>query len=213
MSGALPRLHVVTDDAILARDGWHESAAAILEAGGPDVALQVRGPRTSGSVLYHLADRLVPWARTNRAHVVVNDRIDVALVTDVDGVHLGRRSLSVEHARRILGDRRTVGASLHGDDEAAAVQAQGADYAFVGTIFSTPTHLGVPGMGTDGLARAVARALGLPLLGIGGIDVGSVPDVVSAGAHGVAVVRGVWDHPDPAAAVVEYVKALASARR
>jgi thiamine-phosphate pyrophosphorylase len=143
--------------------------------------------------------------------LIVNDRVDVALVTGVDGVHLGARSLSVAHARAILGGGGVVGASLHRPEEIGDARAKGADYAFVGTIFPTPTHPGVEGMGADGIARAVAVAGGLPCLGIGGIDVARVRDVVRAGAHGVAVVRGVWLHSRPASAVTEYLAALEDA--
>jgi thiamine-phosphate diphosphorylase len=140
--------------------------------------------------------------------LVVNDRVDVALSVDVDGAHVGGRSLPVAAARRLLGPERWLGASCHNARQAAAARWDGADYVLLGTIFATPTHPGVAGMGPEGLAATLARLRGCPVIGIGGIDPAKVSDVLRVGAHGVAVVRGVWDAPDPARAVRRYVQAI-----
>lgn len=207
-AASLPRLHVVTDDAVLARGGWTALAAAALAAGARDVCLHLRGPRTAGAPLHRLAEELLPAARQAGAMLFVNDRVDVALAVDVDGVHLGRRSLPVAAARRVLRPDRRLGASCHDAAEAILARGDGADYAFVGTIFPTPSHPGVPGMGLAGLAATLARLGSWPVIGIGGIDPARVGEVLGAGAYGVAVVRGVWDARDPADAVRRYVEAI-----
>jgi thiamine-phosphate diphosphorylase len=89
-----------------------------------------------------------------------------------------------------------------------AARAEGADYAFLGTLFDTPTHPERKGMGLEGLAAAAGRVEGFPLVAIGGIDPVRVPEVLAAGAYGVAVVRGVWDARDPATAVRRYLQAM-----
>ncbi|HUF76609.1 MAG TPA: thiamine phosphate synthase [Longimicrobiales bacterium] len=204
----LPRLHVVTDDSMLGRGGWAARAAEVLEAGGADVCLHLRGPRTEGATLHDLATELLPHARRAGARLVVNDRVDVALAVEVDGVHLGGRSLPVGVTRGLLGDGRWLGASCHDASSAAAARREGADYVFLGTIFPTPSHTDVAGMGLEGLAATLARLEAFPVIGIGGIDAARVPSVLATGAYGVAVVRGIWDGRDPASAVRRYVEAI-----
>ena len=211
-AGPLPRLHVVTDDSMLARGGFEARAIAVLEAGGAGVALHLRGPRTDGSALYRLASDLLPHARRAGTLLVVNDRLDVALALEVDGVHVGRRSLGVGIARGLLGEDFWLGASVRDAREASAAREEGADYAFLGTMFETPTHPGRVGMGVEGLAATVGRAGGLPIVAIGGIDPARVPEVLGAGAYGVAVVRGVWDAPDAPGAVGRYRQAIEDGR-
>lgn len=202
---ALPRLHVVTDDSMLGRGGWPSRAIDVMEAGGAEVCLHLRGPRTDGATLHRLASELVPHARRTGARLLVNDRVDVALAVDVDGVHLGGRSIPVGVARGLLGVDRWLGASCHDASEAAASRREGADYVFLGTIFATPTHPDVAGMGIEGLTATLGALAGLPVIGIGGVDPARVPAVLAAGAHGVAILRGVWDARDPGAAVRRYV--------
>ena len=204
----LARLHVVTDDSMLARGGWSARAAAVLEAGGAGLCLHLRGPRTDGATLHRLAEALLPLARRAGASLFVNDRLDVALAVDLEGVHLGVRSLPVGVARALLGGDRWLGASCHDAVEAQAARRDGADYAFMGTIFPTPTHPGVAGMGLEGLAATLARLEGWPVIAIGGVDPARAPAVLGVGAHGVAVVRGVWDARDPARAVRRYLRAI-----
>ncbi len=201
----IPRLHVVTDDSILGRDGWPSLAAAVLEAGLDGIALHIRGPATDGATVFDLTARLLPEARRSGAWLIVNDRVDVALTADADGVHLGVRSLSVPQARRVLGEDKRIGVSAHCTDEVAQARREGADYAFMGTIYPTPSHEGIPGMGIDGFRDGVEHAGRLPILGIGGVGLGQVVSLMRVGASGVAVMRGVWDHPDPPVATTEYL--------
>ncbi|HET9947522.1 MAG TPA: thiamine phosphate synthase [Longimicrobiales bacterium] len=205
---ALPRLHAVTDDAVLAAEGWPGRAARVLEAGGPALALHVRGPRTGGAALHRLACALLPHARRSGAWLVVNDRVDVALAAGADGVQLGARSLPPAAARAVLGPGFGVGVSCHSLAEALAARDEGADWVFLGTVFETPTHPGRTGAGLEAVAEAASRLGGLPLLAIGGIDERRAAAARAAGAHGVAVVRGVWAAPDPEAAVRWYLEAL-----
>jgi thiamine-phosphate pyrophosphorylase len=209
---ALPRLHVVTDDSMLGRGGWKERARDVLSAGGGDLCLHLRGPRTDGATLHRLAVELLPHARRSDALLLMNDRVDVALAVDVDGAHLGGRSLPVGAARKLLGTGRWLGVSCHDAASGAASCREGADFLFLGTIFPTPTHPGMAGMGLEGLAATVQR-LDCPVVAIGGIDPARVPDALAAGAYGVAVVRGVWDARDPAAAVRRYAEAMTAGRQ
>jgi thiamine-phosphate pyrophosphorylase len=140
----------------------------------------------------------------------VNDRVDVAAVAGADGVHLGERSLPVAAARGLLPATALVGASVHRIDRARELATEGADYLVAGTVFATPSHPDRPGRGPEWLGRVV-RAAARPVLAIGGISPERVAPCVAVGAHGVAVLRGVWDAGDPAEAVAGYLKRLAAA--
>jgi thiamine-phosphate pyrophosphorylase len=206
--GSVPALHLVTDDAILARPDFRNQAFAALAAGGASLALHLRGPWTPGGKIFSFAELLRPGAEASGALLVVNDRVDVALAAGLQAVHLGERSLPVAEARRILGPGALVGASIHDPDAAAAAARDGSAWLFVGTLYSTPSHPHRPGRGGDAI-RQVAAVVGVPLVGIGGVTVARVGEVLKAGAHGVAVIRGVWDAPDPTGAIGDYLVALA----
>ncbi|HEX9887018.1 MAG TPA: thiamine phosphate synthase [Longimicrobiales bacterium] len=203
----VPRVHVVTDDAVLERSGFPDEARRVMEAGGAAVAFHVRGPGTSGRILHDVALGLRRIGRDTGTMLVVNDRVDVALALGLDGVHLGARSLPVDVALSLLPEGTRVGASTHGPEEAGAAEASGAHYLFVGAVFETPSHAGREGGGTALVRRVRARTT-VPLVGIGGIEVGRVAEVLAAGAHGVALIRGVWQTPDPAEAVARLVEAV-----
>lgn len=191
----MPWLHVVTDDRVLARADFPADARQVLEAGGARVALHVRGPRTSGRAVYRAAADLIRPAHRSGAWLVVNDRVDVALVLGITRVHLGGRSMPVAVARRLLGPDARVGRSVHSAAEADGGHGR-IDYLFAGTVFATPSHAGTAPGGID-VVRDVVGASPAPVLGIGGITAGRTARVLSAGARGVAVMRAVWDAPSP----------------
>ena len=207
----MPSLHVVTDDLVLNRADFLRVARKLLEAGGSELALHVRGPRTEGRRLYELVGELVTLDESG-ARVFVNDRVDVALTAGAPGIHLGQRSLSLAGVRALVGGAVSVGISVHDAGEAIAAKRDGADYAFVGTLHPTPSHEGHAGGGPALLTELAAVATGLPLLGIGGVTPERVCAVLRAGGHGVAVIRGVWGADDPVHAVGEYLSVLESCR-
>ena len=203
----IPRLHLVTDDEVLHREGFLSQAAEVLEVGGGEVALHLRGPRTEGRVLFSLALALLEPARRFGGVLLANDRVDLALALDLRGAHLGQRSIPVEVARDLLGADRWLGLSVHNKPEAKEGEEGGADYLLVGTIYPTPSHTHTePG----GIARIleIRHVSSLPLLAIGGVTPGRIEEILSAGAHGVAVRGGVWDHEDPGAAVEGYLTTM-----
>lgn len=203
-----PRLHVVTDDAILTRPDFLQTAEAVMDVGREAVALHVRGPHTSGAAVYEIVTALRPFARRAGSELVVNDRVDVALATDLGVVHLGSRSLAVAVVRRLLGEGARIGASAHGVRGVQACRVEGADLVLLGNVYETASHPGRPALGEEVLREAVGRAGDVPVLAIGGVDVRRVERLTACGAYGVAVVSGVWCAPDPAGAVSEYISAL-----
>ena len=153
-----------------------------------------------------LASKLVPRADATGGWIVVNGRTDIARVAGAHAVQLGRGSLPIDAARRALDNSCLIGVSVHAPEESREATSLGADYLLLGTIFPTSSHPGMPAGGL-GLVASCADA-GLPVIGIGGIDAASIGPVISAGAHGVAVIRAVWESDDPAAAVHRLVGCL-----
>ena len=202
----LPPLHVVTDDAVVARPDFHEKALLVLEMGGPDLALHLRAPRTGGRRLFDLARALVPRAIDEDALLLVNDRVDVALAADTDGVQLGGRGIAIADARRMLGPKRWIGASVHSGDEARSAAAGGADFVIAGAVYPTDSH---PGQAAAGLGVIEdAASAGLPVIAIGGMTPERAGEAIAAGAAGVAAIRGVWDEGDVVEAVRRYLRAM-----
>ena len=211
----IPRVHVVTDDRILARADFPEAAAAVLAAGAGRIAFHLRGPRSGGRRLEELAGLLLPAARAAGTPLLLNDRIDVALAVRADGVHLGLRSLPLSHARRLLPSGALVGCSVHGADEAEAWGAEGGaapDFLFTGPIFATRSHPGAEAAGPGLIAAVQAVCPRTAQLGIGGVTPARAGRVREAGAHGVAVIRAVWEAADPARAVAALVRAASGPR-
>lgn len=202
----IPRLHVVTDDEVLARKDFRARALEILEAGGP-IVLHLRGPHATGRRLVELAGALRDPAATFGAKLLVNDRVDVALCLGLDGAHLGHRSLPPAQARGLLGPDRLVGASVHGVKEAVEAARGGADFLFVGALWATPSHPDAKPAGPR-LIRDVGATVSVPLLGIGGVTPERVPAILEAGGHGAAVISGVWNAPSSGDAVQAYLQAL-----
>jgi len=194
----LPRLHAVTDDAILA-DADVGIRAAAIAASGPAAALHVRGRKSTGAFLAKCATRFVSLAHPAEAAVIINGRPDLARAVGAQGVQLGAGDLTAADARRVLGGG-WVGRSVHSLGEAREAIAEGADYLLLGAVFETATHPGQPGLGLDVVSAVVA--LGVPVIAIGGITPEHVPSVKDAGAWGVAAVRALWHVPDSYAAAL-----------
>ena len=160
--------------------------------------VQLREKDLPAAKLYTLALRLKSAIR-GRALIFVNDRIDVALAAEADGVQLGENALPIQSARRLVNGKLLIGRSVHSVSGAVRAEAQGVDLLVLGTIFPTGSH---PGALTGGpeLVREVTSAVSLPLLGIGGIDTSNAGEVIASGAAGAAVISAISMADDPAAA-------------
>jgi thiamine-phosphate pyrophosphorylase len=175
---------------------------------GGVTAVQVRRPGATARELSDLVRAILPDARAAGVPVLVNDRVDVALSTEADGVHLKRGSLPVQAVRRLVGDRRLIGASTHEEWEVREAAAQGADYVVFGPVFETPSKAGlIEPRGPAGYAAAVAAA-GIPVLALGGIDRDTLPALRDAPLRGVAVIRAILGADDPERAARELLRLL-----
>ena len=170
-------------------------AAVVAAVGGGVDMVQLRKKDLPGRALLAVGQRL-KQAIDGRALLIVNERVDVAQACDADGVQLGEDGLPVPVVRRLLGEGKLIGRSVHSAEAALQAQSEGADFLVVGTIFSTGSHPGAKPAGVDLLAE-VARQVKIPFLGIGGITSENVADVMRAGASGAALISAILSAPDP----------------
>ena len=174
-------------------------ASAALR-GGADI-LQLRHKQLGRGDLLTLARRLRALSRDAGVLFIVNDHLDLALLSEADGVHLGPDDLSVDSARRVAGDGLLIGASASDPAAGLAAAKSGADYIGCGPAFATPLKPQKAVIGPRGVAE-VANALGqaIPVFAIGGIDASNVAQLTAEGVRRACVVRAVGDAADPEAA-------------
>ncbi|MCK7474443.1 MAG: thiamine phosphate synthase [Rhodopseudomonas palustris] len=165
--------------------------------------MQLREKDLPAAELFPLAEELRELTRRYNARLLINDRVDVALATDADGVHLGGHSLPVAVARRLLGADKLIGASTHHVDEIAAAAMDGADFVTFGPVFATPSKASYgPPLGLNALLKA-GTAAPLPVIAIGGIKAGHLSLLRSSDIHGIAIISAVIAAPDPETAARE----------
>ena len=198
------RLYCVTDRKQTAGRPLVDVVRAALDGGVH--AVQLREKDIEGGELHHLATQLRKITESYRARLLINDRLDVALAVDADGVHLGQTSLPVATVRRLLGPDKLIGVSTHSLAEITA--AAGADFLVFGPVYFTPSKAayGEP-QGLDRLREAVAHS-SVPIFAIGGISIERISDVLTAGAYGVAMISALSAASDPAQAAREILYRL-----
>jgi thiamine-phosphate pyrophosphorylase len=189
------RLYVITPDR--EPDALVDLAAAALR-GGADV-LQFRHKQLARGELLQVALRLRELASSAGALFIVNDHLDIAMMSGADGVHLGPDDITVAMARRVGGDRILIGASASTLDAATSAKADGADYIGCGPAFSTPIKKEKAVIGPEGVA-AVAAGIREPVFAIGGIDASNLARLTALGLRRVCVIRAIADAPDPESA-------------
>ena len=200
----LPSLCLVADCSVVAPEELPGRVAAAVN-GGVGV-VQLRAKDLPGGRLLSLAAELMTVV-SGRAILLVNERVDVASAAGAAGVQLGEAALPVAAARRLLPEGSLIGRSVHSAEGAEDAAADGADFLVVGTMYATGSHPGAAPAG-PGLMRDVAAHCRLLLIGIGGITVGNVAEVMAAGASGIAVIRSILAADDPASAAREICSAL-----
>ncbi|MDG4793993.1 thiamine phosphate synthase [Micromonospora sp. WMMD1082] len=205
---SLGRLHLITDTRP-GRDPLAVLRAALLVA-APELVVQVRVEDTATDrQAYDLTRRVLDLCAPYGVTCLVNDRLDVALAAGAAGGHVGADDLPVAAARRVLGPAAVLGATAREPGAAVEAVAAGASYLGVGPCHATTTKDGLPpAIGVPGI-RAVAEAVGVPVIAIGGVTAADVPALRAAGAYGVAVVGALSGAADPARAATELIGALA----
>lgn len=193
------RLVVITDRGRAAPRSIDDVVADALEGGAR--MIQLRDKSANAQELLAYARRLVRLTRPSRALLILNDRVDVALAAEANGVHLGPHDLPVSVVRGAVPETFVIGYSTDDPENAAQAESAGADYIGCGAVFSTDSKdVGEEAIGLDRL-DAVARAVSIPVIGIGGITPARAEAVAGTAAAGVAVIGSVMGAADPRDAV------------
>ncbi len=159
--------------------------------------VQLREKDLTSRELYELAYDLRKLTTRYGARLLINDRVDIALAVEADGVHLGLNSMPIHRVRRLLGGDRLIGLSCHNQINAIMAQENGADFITFGPVYYTPSkaNYGKP-VGVERL-ESVSHLLEIPVFALGGIKKGNIPEVMAAGAAGISLVSAIIAHDDP----------------
>ena len=204
-------LYLVTDRALsLGRSNLEVIQAAVR--GGVTV-VQLREKEATTKEFYQEGLKIKAYLKAGNIPLIINDRIDITLALDADGVHLGQEDMPIDVARKILGPEKIIGASVFTSEEAKIAEALGADYLGLSPIFITQTkpeliqHLGMEGI------PLLREAVQIPVVGIGSINRGNAYEAVKAGLDGVAVVSAICSQEDPRAAAEAIRKEVLRAKK
>jgi thiamine-phosphate diphosphorylase len=191
------------------RRPWLEVAEEAL-IGGAD-CIQLREKELDSGELLRRAGRLVELCHQHGKLCIINDRPDIALLSDADGIHVGQDDLPAIEARKLIGRGKILGVSTHRIEQAKRAVSDGADYIGIGPVFPSATKPRdfVAGLG---YVREVAAAIALPAVAIAGITAGNVDQVIEAGIKAVAVTAAVSDCDDPRAAAAKLKQRLSESK-
>lgn len=203
-------LYLVTDPAQTATRGLVETVRQAVEGGV--TLVQLRDPHAKGRALADQARALLALLRPLGIPLIINDRVDIAVAVDADGVHLGQDDLAPAEARALLGPDRILGLSVGTPMELAASDLSCVDYVGTGPVKATGTKVDAgAAIGVEGLA-ALRPAIALPMVGIGGLNLSLAAPVIRAGADGIAVVSALCTAPDIVSAARALRQEVQSAR-
>ena len=207
MSGSsLPRLYLLTDRHNTSQRPISSVISQAVDAGVRMV--QIREKDLDTRPLIDLVQNLIPLIKRHQGKVLVNDRIDLAMALDADGVHLRSDGLPLPRARRMLGNEKLIGISTHSIREVRYAEKEGADFVVLGPIFETPSkRMYGPPLGLHALETA-CRASRLPIFAIGGINPKHVASVMSSGAYGIAVISAILQAPNIIDSTHEFLSQL-----
>lgn len=186
-----------------------EHLFAIVEAalqGGLNI-VQYRDKSADDTVRLNKAQKLCELCHRYGALFILNDRVDLAIATGADGVHLGQEDIPISLARQLLGPGRIIGRSTTNKEEMHRAIKDGADYIGVGPVYETPTKPGKSAAGLDYVRYAVEHST-VPWFAIGGIDINNLEEVLKAGADRIAVVRSVMEAEQPTLVTQYFISQL-----
>lgn len=203
-------LYVITDAKLSLGRSHLEVAQAAIEGGAS--IIQFRDKEMSTRQLVETTRKIKELTDEASIPLIINDRLDVALAVDADGVHVGQDDMPAALARQLIGPHKILGVSASTVEEALQAEREGADYVSASPVFTTPTKPDAPPpTGLEGL-RAIVEAVNLPVIAIGGINEKNAAEVIEAGAQGIAVISAVISAPDIVAAA-RYLRETVEAAR
>ncbi len=193
-------LYLVTDSDIRSRDQMEEWVRqAIL---GGVTLVQLREKELSTREFYQAAVAMKTVTQRYNVPLLINDRLDIALAAESDGLHIGQSDLPADIAKRLLGEGKILGLSAGNLEEAQRAESDGADYVGVGAMFPTSTKADADAVAMETL-RAIKAALSIPVVAIGGINAGNLEQLYGSGIDGVAVVSAIMGSENPKKAAQE----------
>jgi thiamine-phosphate pyrophosphorylase len=206
MKREIGRLCVITDTSVQQKYS-HVDIVRMAIRGGADI-IQFRDKSMPTVGLIKTAKMIKKMCSKTGVIFIVNDRVDVALLSDADGVHLGIDDIKVKDARKLLGRNKIIGGTVHNLKEAINAEKDGADYLGFGHIYPTASKLKLTSpVGTEGLKRIIKK-IKIPIFAIGGIGLNNIKDVAETGVHGIAVIGSVVKSSNPVKTVRELRGAL-----
>lgn len=186
-------LYLVTDRDILhGRDLVKSIEDSIL---GGTTLVQLREKDVSTREFYNIAVKVKELTHKYNIPLIINDRMDIALSVDAEGLHIGQSDMPLKIARKILGEDKIIGVSTSTVEEAVEAEKDGADYIGVGALFSTTTKKDAKSVTLDEL-KNIKRSVNIPIVGIGGINMNNVESVMETGIDGVAIVSAILGQKD-----------------
>lgn len=190
-------LYLVTDrNVLMGRDLLKGIEEAIK---GGATLIQLREKNISTLEFYNIALKVKELTNKYNIPLIINDRLDIALAVDAEGLHIGQDDMPLKIARKILGDDKIIGVSTSSTEEALGAQRDGADYVGVGAMFPTDTKTDADSVTLMEL-RSIKASLKIPVVAIGGINKNNIQSVMKTGANGVAVISAVLSESDIKAA-------------
>lgn len=188
-------VYLVTDRTLCGNKSLEDVVLQALQGGV--MCVQLREKDVSTRFFVEEARKIKALTAQFRAPLIINDRLDVALAVEADGVHIGQEDMPYAEARNLMGPQAIIGLSVETWDDVVQAEELDVDYLGVSPIFETPTKTDTKGSwGLEGLARIKAYSRH-PLVAIGGLNASNAADAVMAGADGIAVVSAICAAPDP----------------
>ncbi|AOY77453.1 thiamine phosphate synthase [Clostridium formicaceticum] len=187
-------LYLITDRYLVGNKNFFDAVAKALKGGV--TLLQVREKNVSSREFYAISSKLKEITRQFDVPLIINDRLDIALAVDADGLHIGEDDLPIEIARKLLGNNKILGYSASTVEEARYAEKMGANYLGTGAVFPTDSKKDAgAAIGLDKL-REVVESVNIPVVGIGGISPQNIDAVKSAGANGIALISAILSQED-----------------
>ncbi len=203
-------LYLVTDRGLAGERELIDIVTAAISGGVTIVQLREKELPTGKFI--QEAKNLKKYLTERNVPLIINDRVDVAMAAEADGVHVGQDDMPCTIARRMLGPDMIIGVSVSTVEEALEAEKNGADYLGISPIWATPTKTDTsPPIGLEGV-RKIREVAKIPMVGIGGINVNNAASVIEAGCDGIAVVSAIMAAKDPENATSELLKNVKSAK-
>jgi len=200
------RLHVLTDTVLQSRFSHFELARMAIK-GGADT-IQFRQKLGATREMIEIVRQLKQLCLDSGVTLIVNDRVDIAIATDANGVHLGQDDFPIPLARKLLGESRIIGGSAASLEEAQKCLAEGTDYIGFGPVYPTTSKADADPVTGIKLLKQAVEIIPLPIIAIGGISADNTPEVIRAGAQGIAVISAVCCQENPEQATRALYNAL-----